>query len=157
MTKYFKPSIAPVNVQARISKINKITYGKIARKYEAFPELLIPLISRPVTAVQQTSRHKTNFQSGNPIPSSMFGRRFIIVFLKMSSIYFLVTFRITHQSYVKYKSADGTTLPLPSPLWICPIKLESTQLVHSRWHSLHGRGLRNESTKYRTASASIAA
>lgn len=62
--------------------MNKITYGNIAKKYDAFPELLIPFTSSPVTAVQQTSKHKANFQSGDPIPSSMFGRIFITVFLK---------------------------------------------------------------------------
>lgn len=69
LKKYSRPFIAPGKVIARVNKIPSTTYGKIARKYEAFPELLTPLIKSAATSDQETKRQRTNFQLGTPRPS----------------------------------------------------------------------------------------
>lgn len=55
--KYQIPFQAPFNVTARMSKIPKITYGNNARKYEAFPELRIPLIRTPAMKIHAMSKN----------------------------------------------------------------------------------------------------
>lgn len=46
-------------------------YGNIAKKYDAFPELFIPLIRTSVIQSQAPAKHNTSFQSGVPIPSEI--------------------------------------------------------------------------------------
>lgn len=41
-------------------------YGKMARKYDAFPALFTPLMIIAQTHAQASSSHRDNFQSGLP-------------------------------------------------------------------------------------------
>lgn len=61
--KYIIPSTAPSSVQARTNNIPIPMYGKIAKKYEALPELRTPLINIINTHPHEASKHKTSFQS----------------------------------------------------------------------------------------------
>ena len=66
------PSQAPGRVQDLIKSTDKMTYVNNAKKYEAFPELLTPLIIVSRTKSQAIAKHPVNAKSGYPIPSSMF-------------------------------------------------------------------------------------
>jgi hypothetical protein len=51
--------------------MNMIIYGKIARKYESFPELFTPFEITKNTEIQPISNPMDRNKSGNPIPSSI--------------------------------------------------------------------------------------
>lgn len=69
--KYLIPFQAPGRVTARPIIIRMTIYGKIARKYATFPELLIPRDMTRNIIIHATNKHNVNFHSGQPIPSSM--------------------------------------------------------------------------------------
>lgn len=82
LMKYIIPFKAPSSVADLISKMNKIMYGNIAKKYEAFPELLTPLINVNEMQIHANTKHKTNSQFGVPIPSSIESFSFRMSLLK---------------------------------------------------------------------------
>lgn len=45
-----------------------MTYGKTAKKYDAFPELRTPLIKIVVTHIQANIKQSASCQFGGPIP-----------------------------------------------------------------------------------------
>ena len=65
------PSTAPSRVNALINKIMITTYGKSAKKYEAFPCDLMPLTKTKNIITQASKSHRDSFQSGQPMPSDM--------------------------------------------------------------------------------------
>lgn len=69
LTKNNMPFAAPGKVTARINKTSMTTYGKIARKYAAFPEVFTPFNNIRTMDAHDMNRHIVNFQSGMPTPS----------------------------------------------------------------------------------------
>lgn len=65
------PFQAPGNVNARINKMKMMTYGNKAKKYDALPELRIPLIRTPAMKIHAINRKPTRFGIGEPRPLSM--------------------------------------------------------------------------------------
>lgn len=77
------PVPAPSKVTALIRRLNKMIYGKMARKYEAFPELFTPWNVIRITQSQLNRRHNVNFQSGSPTPSSILSFSWRTTFLEL--------------------------------------------------------------------------
>lgn len=63
------PFDAPSNVIALMSNVNNITYGNNARKYDAFPELLIPREIIANIIIHKPSKHNVRRQLGKPMHS----------------------------------------------------------------------------------------
>lgn len=76
------PFNEPSSVTARINSAIMITYGNIARKYEALPELLTPLTIIKKTIIQAANRHIDNEKLGYPMPFEMSNVCLSTVFLK---------------------------------------------------------------------------
>lgn len=85
--KYSIPSTEPGKVADLTSKMIITKYGNTARKYEAFPELLTPLMRIPVTHIQASTKQTQSCQFGLPIPLSIDVASFKISFLKKKLIY----------------------------------------------------------------------
>lgn len=77
------PLKAPGKVRVRMSRTNIMTYGNRAKKYEAFPELLTPLIITAPMNSHDMARAIANFQLGAPMPSSIFDFSFKTIFLEV--------------------------------------------------------------------------
>lgn len=70
-TKYQIPLPEPSNVSARISSVAKTINGKMARKYEAFPDVCTPLAQTANVTPHATNKHNVKRHSGTPMPSLM--------------------------------------------------------------------------------------
>lgn len=80
--KYLIPLREPGSVSARTRRMLSTKYGKIARTYEALPELLTPFTRMRKTIDHEMARKTTNVQLGVPMPSSMLSFAFKMSFLK---------------------------------------------------------------------------
>lgn len=79
--KYKIPSAAPGNVTARTSNIIMETYGKSARKYDALPVDLTPLIITIASITQVRARQPNSGRFGYPMPFSNVSASFKTSFL----------------------------------------------------------------------------
>lgn len=69
--KYLIPFIAPGRVNARMRNIKRNMNGVMPVTYDAFPELLIPLMRIIKTIVHESIKKQTRLKFGHPIPSFM--------------------------------------------------------------------------------------
>lgn len=102
-------------MQALIKIVISTTYGNIAKKYETFPELLMPRTITKKMQIQANNSQSVNFQSGIPIPSEMSSFSLITSFLQhnMSENKYLL--KDLHKAIICYVKKSSALLKDTSP------------------------------------------